>query len=122
MEDAASLDLECARVEFFQLLVGCIECDVVDIICDGECFNVGFEFCYFLFGRCDDKVDCVYLRWFSLAPDKVDVDVCRYLDVAFGNGLQECRLRCVSQGDDMMTQAIRTFPDPFSPRRPYRCP
>jgi len=35
MEDAASLDPECVRVKFF--LVGCVECDMIGVICDGEC-------------------------------------------------------------------------------------
>lgn len=133
VQDAARLGLERAGVHLLELFVRRIERHLVDVVCDGELFDALLELSDFGFGGRDDVVDGVDVRGLSFAADEVDIYVVRDRDIALGDGLEECRLD-ICERERKRRDRVRmyverneyriafTFPDPLSPRRPYRCP
>jgi hypothetical protein len=92
VENASCLCLESVWIELFELLVGRFESKLIDVICDGELFDPGFEFGYLGFSRGYDKIEGVYCGRLGFATDEIDVDVGWNVYISLCNGSEECGL------------------------------
>ena len=92
VEDASCLGLEGAWVELFELLVSGLESELIDVICNGELFDPGFEFGYLGFGRGDDEIEGVHCGRLGFAADEIDVNVGWDFNISLCDRSEECGL------------------------------
>lgn len=76
-----------------KFFVCCIESELVNIVCDDQVLDALFYMGNLFTSGCDDEVDGVDVGRSCLAPDKIDIDVLRDVDVLLCYRLKECRLK-----------------------------
>jgi hypothetical protein len=96
-EDGTSLGLEHGRVHFLELLVDCLEGELVDIIGNRHLLGELLETRHLGLGRSDNVVESVNVGWLDSTGNEVNLEV-RYWGHCRPADLHQCARECEHHG------------------------
>ena len=70
----------------------------IDVICNGELIDPGFEFGFLGFGRGNDEIEVIYSRWLGFAADEIDVNLRWDFNISLCSRSEECELFLLVKG------------------------